>query len=192
MKKIFILLLMLPVMGFGQRSGNNGVGLLLNMIIWSGAAAAHHHKPITFPGEWHGTAVYDSTTVSATFTVKNGMLAGDTLNVALRDKKLTSIDIQNEMGAFKLRRLTTFDNYLHRELFALNGVTVYDHNIYKTDAKDVQPDELVFLYDGKYYKVNNNLFKKREKNIRATLAEIPIADADREAITQQCMLLIKS
>ncbi|OMP13872.1 proline-rich protein 15-like protein-like protein, partial [Corchorus olitorius] len=89
------------------------------------------------------------------------------------------------MGAFKLRRLTTFDNYLHRELFALNGVTVYDHNIYKTDAKDVQPDELVFLYDGKYYKVNNNLFKKREKNIRATLAEIPITDADREAITQQ-------
>ncbi len=56
----------------------------------------------------------------------------------------------------------------------------------------MQPGQLVFLYDGKYYEVNNNLFKKREKNIRATLAELPISAADKDAITQQCMQLIKA
>lgn len=191
MKKLLIFLLMLPVMGLAQRGGNNGLASLLNVIIWSGAAAHHHAQLITYPGEWVGTVVYDSTTVAATFTVKNSRLEGDSLHVVLSDKKLTAIDVRNEMGVFKLRRLTNFDNYLHRELFSLNGVTVYDHNIFNTGTKNVQPDELVFLYEGKYYEVNNNLFKKRQKNIRATLAKIPLTEADREAITQQCMQLIK-
>lgn len=190
MKKIVILLLLLPIMGFSQR-GSSSAALLINMIIWSGAAGAHH-QPITFPGEWEGTAVYNNTPVSATFTVKEGKISGDTLNVFLRDKKLTAIDIHNDRGAFKLRRLTDFDNYLYRELFIINGVTVYDHNIYNTGTKNVQPRRLVFLHQGKYYEVNNNLFKKREKNIRAILAEIPITDADRDAILVQCMQLIKS
>lgn len=191
MKKIFILFLLLPIMGFSQRGGN-GAGLLINMIIWAGVASAHHHQPITFPGEWEGTAVYNEIPVAAIFTVKEGKIIGDTLNVFLRDKKLTAIDIHNENGGFKLRRLISFDNYLHRELFVLNGVTVYDHNIYNTGTKNVQPGQLVFLYDGKYHEVNNSLFKKREKNIRATLAELPISAADKDAITQQCMQFIKA
>lgn len=192
MKKIVVLLLLIPIMGLAQNGG--GLSPILALVIFTGAIPHNHTSlsRISFPGEWDGTAVYCNDTITGNFAVKRGVLETEKLSTRLLDSKLTLLHLKRVNEELYLERLNGYDGLIHRRLFENFGVTVYDNNWYTFNNKDVKRGSLLFLYEGKFYALRNNIFKHTDENIRNVMAQIALPEEEREAILQQCMKLIKA